>query len=170
MHAQVLIKRAKRAERAGLGEGGSKGSAGTQWEVVRARGHLDEVLELQNAADYAASNQPKPDGSRGKGSRGRVASSPALAPHGGGAPGASSMAAQLVLVEEGLLGGGAFSRVTVAVEEGTGRQYALKRMRKSAVVNCPDHVYCEQSITRNLSHPFCIRQYGSFQVAWPAGV
>lgn len=49
-------------------------------------------------------------------------------------------------------------------EETTGRTYALKRMRKSGVVQCPEHVFCEQTITRNLTHPFCIRQYGSFQV------
>ena len=42
--------------------------------------------------------------------------------------------------------------------------YALKRMRKSAVVQCPEHVYCEQAITSNTAHPFCIRQYASFQV------
>lgn len=49
-------------------------------------------------------------------------------------------------------------------EESTGRQYALKRMRKSAVVQCPEHVFCEQAITKNVAHPFCIRQYASFQV------
>jgi len=49
-------------------------------------------------------------------------------------------------------------------EESTGRQYALKRMRKTAVVQCPEHVMCEQAITRNTAHPFCIRQYASFQV------
>jgi hypothetical protein len=36
-------------------------------------------------------------------------------------------------------------------------------MRKSAVVQCPEHVFCEQAITRNTAHPFCIRQYASFQ-------
>ena len=40
----------------------------------------------------------------------------------------------------------------------------MKRMRKSAVVQCPEHVFCEQTITRNTAHPFCIRQYASFQV------
>lgn len=48
-------------------------------------------------------------------------------------------------------------------EESTDRAYALKRMRKSAVVQCPEHVFCEQAITRNTAHPFCIRQYASFQ-------
>ncbi len=50
-----------------------------------------------------------------------------------------------------------------AAEESTDRAYALKRMRKSAVVQCPEHVFCEQAITRNTAHPFCIRQYASFQ-------
>jgi hypothetical protein len=36
-------------------------------------------------------------------------------------------------------------------------------MRKSAVVQCPEHVFCEQAITKNVAHPFCIRQYSSFQ-------
>ena len=50
-----------------------------------------------------------------------------------------------------------------SAEESTDRAYALKRMRKSAVVQCPEHVFCEQAITRNTAHPFCIRQYASFQ-------
>lgn len=29
-------------------------------------------------------------------------------------------------------------------EESTGNTYAMKRMRKSAVVQCPEHVYFEQ--------------------------
>ena len=72
--------------------------------------------------------------------------------------------ASVTLTEGQVLGGGAFSRVSIVTEETTGRQYALKRMRKSAVVQCPEHVFCEQTITRNTAHPFCIRQYGSFQV------
>lgn len=51
----------------------------------------------------------------------------------------------------------------VPAEESTGRQYALKRMRKVGVVQCPEHVFCEQAITSNTAHPFCIRQYASFQ-------
>lgn len=65
---------------------------------------------------------------------------------------------QLELVEGVVLGGGAFSRVSTVVEESHGRQYAMKRMRKTAVVQCPEHVFCEQVITRNTAHPFCIRQ------------
>ncbi len=50
----------------------------------------------------------------------------------------------LVLTEGAVLGGGAFSRVSIVTEESTGRVYAMKRMRKSAVVQCPEHVFCEQ--------------------------
>ena len=35
-------------------------------------------------------------------------------------------------------------RALCVVEETTRRVYALKRMRKSAVVQCPEHVFCEQ--------------------------
>ena len=42
-------------------------------------------------------------------------------------------------------------------EETLQRTYAMKRMRKSAVVQCPEHVFCEQAITRNTAHMFCIR-------------
>lgn len=38
----------------------------------------------------------------------------------------------------------------------------MKRMRKTTVLQCPEHVFCEQHITRNTAHPFCIRQVCSF--------
>ena len=71
---QVLIKRRKR------GRGGVD-----SWEVVRARGHLDEVQELKSgeAAQALAQGRPSKD----------------------------SM--QLVLTEGAVLGGGAFSRVSI---------------------------------------------------------
>eukprot|EP00891_Asterochloris_glomerata_P001614 jgi/Astpho2/1614/e_gw1.00028.5.1_t len=123
MPAEVLIKRRKR------------GRTGVEtWEVVRARGHLDEVQELK-------------------------ATEPTVGPDGK----ASKESMQLVLTEGAVLGGGAFSRVSIVTEESSARTYALKRMRKSAVVQCPEHVFCEQAITRNTAHPFCIRQYASFQ-------
>lgn len=65
-----------------------------------------------------------------------------------------------------MLGGGAFSRVSIVTEDSTGRVYALKRMRKSTVVQCPEHIFCEQAITKNIAHPYCIRQYASFQVCF----
>ncbi|GFR45931.1 hypothetical protein Agub_g7393 [Astrephomene gubernaculifera] len=122
--AEVFIKRKK------------KGRNGDTWEVVRARGHLDEVLELRKGGTKLDGLDP---GATGKETN------------------------TLVLTEGTVLGGGAFSRVSIVTEESTGRSYALKRMRKSAVVQCPEHVYCEQAITKNVAHPFCIRQYASFQ-------
>ncbi|KAG2493728.1 hypothetical protein HYH03_007951 [Edaphochlamys debaryana] len=122
--AEVLIKRKK------------KGRNGDTWEVVRARGHLDEVLELRKGGTKLEGMDP---GASGKETN------------------------TLVLTEGTVLGGGAFSRVSIVTEESTGRSYALKRMRKSAVVQCPEHVFCEQAITKNVAHPFCIRQYASFQ-------
>lgn len=73
-YTQVLIKRRKR------GRGGVD-----SWEVVRARGHLDEVQELKSgeAAQALAQGRPSKD----------------------------SM--QLVLTEGAVLGGGAFSRVSI---------------------------------------------------------
>lgn len=70
----MLIKRRKR------GRGGVD-----SWEVVRARGHLDEVQELKSgeAAQALAQGRPSKD----------------------------SM--QLVLTEGAVLGGGAFSRVSI---------------------------------------------------------
>ena len=70
----------------------------------------------------------------------------------------SQPCSQLDLIEGKVLGGGAFSRVSKVVEESNQRPYALKRMRKATVLQCPEHVFCEQVITRNTAHPFCIRQ------------
>jgi len=120
--AEVLIKRKK------------KGRTGDTWEVVRARGHLDEVQELRKGGTKIVELD-----------------------------GQAKDANTLVLAEGTVLGGGAFSRVSIVTEESTGRTYAMKRMRKSAVVQCPEHVFCEQAITKNVAHPFCIRQYASFQ-------
>lgn len=64
-------------------------------------------------------------------------------------------ARKLVVVEGSVLGEGAFSRVCKASEETTGRTFAMKRMAKSAAMQCPEHVFCEQLITRNMAHPFC---------------
>lgn len=133
--AEVMVRRRRHSR--------SKGA--DVWEVIRARGHLDEVLELRGG-----------QGSAGAGGTAAVSN----------AANAGATTGQLVLTEGNVLGGGAFSRVSVVSEQTTGRTYALKRMRKSAVVQCPEHVYCEQTITRNLTHPFCIRQYASFQVGF----
>mmetsp|Transcript_18134 Transcript_18134/g.45671 ORF Transcript_18134/g.45671 Transcript_18134/m.45671 type:complete len:716 (-) Transcript_18134:454-2601(-) len=102
--------------------------------LVVAHGHLDEVQELRKGGTKIVELD-----------------------------GQAKDANTLVLAEGTVLGGGAFSRVSIVTEESTGRTYAMKRMRKSAVVQCPEHVFCEQAITKNVAHPFCIRQYASFQ-------
>lgn len=137
--AEVMVRRRRRSK--------SKGT--DVWEVIRARGHLDEVLELRSGQGNGATGSTATAGS----ADGQSSSA-----------GASGSSVQLVLTEGNVLGGGAFSRVSVVSEQTMGRTYALKRMRKSAVAQCPEHVFCEQTITRNLTHPFCIRQYASFQV------
>ncbi|KAG1669908.1 hypothetical protein FOA52_002434 [Chlamydomonas sp. UWO 241] len=98
---------------------------------ITAKGHLDEVQELQ----------------------------------GGGAKHASGVSGEgcLTLIEADLLGEGAFSRVVKVTEEEAGRTFAMKRMTKGSAMQCPEHVYSEQEITRNMAHPFCLRQYASFQ-------
>ena len=80
--AELLIKRRRKAN-----------STGETWEVVRARGHLDEVQALRSAdnADFDATRPEQP----------------------------------LVLLEGPVLGGGAFSRVSIA----TGRFFAGRRAR-----------------------------------------
>jgi len=107
-------------------------------ELVSASGHLDEVQELAR-------------GGTKLGSRNGAAS------NGHDAP-------SLLLVEAALLGEGAFSRVSEVTETTTKRTFALKRMAKKAVLQCPEHVFCEQQISKNTANPFCIRQYASFKV------
>ncbi|KIY91427.1 cyclic nucleotide dependent protein kinase [Monoraphidium neglectum] len=120
--AEVLIKRRKR---------GRNGE--TAWEVVRARGHLDEVQELRRGGSKLEelANYRPPSGGGGR------------PDDGGGVD--HNAAPSLTLTEGAVLGGGAFSRVSVVTEDSTGRSYAMKRMRKSAVVQCPEHVFCEQA-------------------------
>lgn len=78
--------------------------------------------------------------------------------------GSSSGSSTLVLKERELLGEGAFSRVSEVVEDNSQRTFALKRMTKTAALQCPEHVYCEQHISKNTTNAFCIRQYASFKV------
>ncbi|KAI8464570.1 MAG: kinase-like domain-containing protein [Monoraphidium minutum] len=108
--------------------------------LVIATGHLDEVQELAK-------------GGTKLGGQGGAAGAPA-------SPGGSE---GLLLVEASLLGEGAFSRVSEVTEETTNRTFALKRMTKTAALQCPEHVYCEQHISKNTANAFCIRQYASFK-------
>ncbi|WIA37000.1 hypothetical protein OEZ86_008237 [Tetradesmus obliquus] len=70
---------------------------------------------------------------------------------------------ELVLKECELLGEGAFSRVSQVTVDSSSRTFALKRMTKTAALQCPEHVYCEQHISKNTTNAFCIRQYASFK-------
>ena len=81
LRAELLVKRKRRSN-----------STGETWEVVRARGHLDEVQALRAAgsAEFDASMPAQP----------------------------------LVLLEGPVLGGGAFSRVSVV----TGRNRPCNRL------------------------------------------
>ncbi|QDZ24436.1 cAMP-dependent protein kinase [Chloropicon primus] len=69
----------------------------------------------------------------------------------------------LSLIKGAILGSGAFSVVYEVCEERSKRKFAMKRIAKSSVDHCRSHILCEQKITRNITHPFVIRQYASFQ-------
>ena len=97
-----------------------RGPGGTAHSVV-ASGHLDEVQELAKGGTKLGAND---------------------------AEGAGDAAPALTLVEASILGEGAFSRVSQVTEESTGRTFALKRMTMTAALQCPEHVYCEQHISK----------------------
>ncbi len=141
----------------------SKSQGQWVWELVRSVGHLDEVLELKSVAASSGALDSNlrslPSSPTASGGAGGTAFNSGQDPNKAD----GSLQPVLTLVEGVVLGSGAFSRVSVVTEEGSPRAYALKRMRKTAVAQCPEHIFCEQAITRNLTHPFCIRQYGSFQ-------
>lgn len=83
-------------------------------------------------------------------------------------PGMAGTPVSIVLREGNLLGGGASGsvrRVDCEMDNGYMRTFALKRMRKCAVMSTPEHIYCEQSITKELRHFTCMRQHASFQDA-----
>ena len=136
------------------------------WEVVHAKGHLDEVQALSKQSGAhppplscficrrrSAARSAAPAARLMKREASNVASA-----HEGRARADAAPATSLELIEGKVLGGGAFSRVSKVIEESHSRAYALKRMRKATVLQCPEHVFCEQVITRNTAHPFCIRQ------------
>jgi len=114
-------------------------ASGGAHQLVVASGHLDEVQELALGGT-------------------KLGGGPAADPSGG------REGEGLTLVEAGLLGEGAFSRVSEVTEATTNRTFALKRMAKTAALQCPEHVYCEQHISKNTANAFCIRQYASFKV------
>ena len=110
--------------------------------TVVASGHLDEVQELAQGGTKLVHAHSG----------------------GSGVDGGLSPSEQLLLVEAAILGEGAFSRVSEVTEGSTQRTFALKRMAKKAALQCPEHVYCEQHISKNTANAFCIRQYASFKV------
>jgi len=75
-----------------------------------------------------------------------------------------TIATTILTLEEGaILGGGSHGLVRLVTDPDTKRQFALKRMKKVAVLSAADHVFQEQYVTRIINHPFCMRQYASFQ-------
>ena len=86
---------------------------------------------------------------------------PAVA--GSGRDGGAGGSIEIDLREGKLLGGGASGSVRRVDCLQNGRTFALKRMRKCAVMSTPEHIYCEQNITRELKHFTCMRQHASFQ-------
>jgi cGMP-dependent protein kinase 2 len=116
---------------------------GSGFTTVTATGHKDEIDELVETGG---------GGGVGNGAAAKNAN-------------ATNAAADLTLIEAELLGEGAFSRVSVVTDERSRRAFALKRMAKTAALQCPEHVYCEQRISKNTANAFCIRQYASFKDA-----
>eukprot|EP00210_Caulerpa_lentillifera_P004593 g4383.t1 len=139
VEAEVRIrKRVKATKGGGGGQNSNGGEQPVRFETITAIGHYEEIAQLLQGGTKVV-NEGGAEAFKG----------PTI----------------LHLTEGSLLGGGAFSKVTRVKEATTGRKYALKCMAKSGVAQCPEHVFCEQLITRNLAHPFCIRQYASFKDA-----
>ena len=76
----------------------------------------------------------------------------------------------MVLSEGTLLGGGARrgrERVDLVDDRSRRRRalsaFALKRMRKLAVMSTPEHIFCERNVTREMTHWACMRQHASFK-------
>ena len=124
---------------------------GSGFTTVTATGHKDEIDELLLIGVEGG----------GAGVNGAAAAA-AAAPAAAADPSSSAL---LTLVEAELLGEGAFSRVSAVTDERSRRIFALKRMAKTAALQCPEHVYCEQRISKNTANAFCIRQYASFKDA-----
>jgi len=62
------------------------------------------------------------------------------------------------------LGTGAFGRVRFVTYKPTGKFYALKTLKKAAIIKMKqvDHIMSEKAILENLKHPFIVNMYGSF--------
>mmetsp|Transcript_38462 Transcript_38462/g.76251 ORF Transcript_38462/g.76251 Transcript_38462/m.76251 type:complete len:321 (-) Transcript_38462:252-1214(-) len=62
------------------------------------------------------------------------------------------------------LGTGAFGRVRFVTHMATGKHYALKTLKKAAIIKMKqvDHVISEKAILNELSHPFIVNMHGTF--------
>lgn len=62
------------------------------------------------------------------------------------------------------LGTGAFGRVKFVNYKPTGNFYALKMLKKAAIIKMKqvDHIASEKSILEHLNHPFIVNMYGCF--------
>lgn len=62
------------------------------------------------------------------------------------------------------LGTGAFGRVRFVTYKQTGKFYALKTLKKAAIIKMKqvDHIVSEKAILAQMKHPFIVNMYGSF--------
>ncbi|KAF4738804.1 hypothetical protein FOZ63_004025 [Perkinsus olseni] len=63
------------------------------------------------------------------------------------------------------LGTGSFGRVRFVTDKNSGRHYALKILKKAAIIKLKqvDHIISEKSILKVIHHPNIVNLYGSFQ-------
>lgn len=140
-------------------------------------GSLEELMAREKSPEVVARRMNELSGlswssatvvikGRRQGQRGTVASGVCSdATFHGLLPQDASSPVDIVLEEGNLLGGGASGSVrrVDCFMNGGSMTFALKRMRKCAVMSTPEHIYCEQSITKELRHFTCMRQHASFQ-------
>eukprot|EP00931_Biecheleriopsis_adriatica_P011447 TRINITY_DN112538_c0_g1_i1.p1 TRINITY_DN112538_c0_g1~~TRINITY_DN112538_c0_g1_i1.p1 ORF type:complete len:334 (-),score=97.02 TRINITY_DN112538_c0_g1_i1:44-1045(-) len=62
------------------------------------------------------------------------------------------------------LGTGAFGRVKFVTHKESGRYYALKTLKKHAIIKMKqvDHIMSEKQILEKMSHPFIVNMFGAF--------
>lgn len=62
------------------------------------------------------------------------------------------------------LGTGAFGRVRFVTHKPSGNHYALKTLKKAAIIKMKqvDHIISEKAILSKLQHPFIVNMFGSF--------
>jgi len=62
------------------------------------------------------------------------------------------------------LGTGAFGRVRFVTYKATGAHYALKTLKKAAIIKMKqvDHIMSEKAILQQMQHPFIVNMFGAF--------